>query len=342
MARPRGGRARHPVLAATLTAALAALGARPEVAHAQVTTSAPAPADGWYGWQTLMVDGLALGAGLSLASSDLRTDRQEPPSRLATVGTSLYLIGATTAPAVHFAHRQNGIGLADMGVRLVLPALGSVVGMATYCLGTSENGKFRSGCAGTGSSGGLFAGALVAAGLDALFLAREQRTTTEIATDGGQRWYGWQLLLVDGAGLGLGLLAANRDPKPGKEAPSAPLAIAAGMYTVGFFVPPLVHFAHGRFFRGLGDWGVRALLAPAGALVGLTGYCAATGGQDGCTSTGAELGFLAGVVGASLFDMAALSWDDPAPRAIQAARADVLPSFQLVRGGVLIGAASVF
>src|SRR6476620_3523633 len=106
MARSRRGRARPPLLAAVLAAALASLGAAPEQAHAQVTAAAtpPAPADGWYGWQTLMVDGLALGVGLSLASSDLRTDRREPPSRFATVGTSLYLIGATTAPAVHFAH----------------------------------------------------------------------------------------------------------------------------------------------------------------------------------------------------------------------------------------------
>src|SRR4051794_39891403 len=94
---------------AALVAALVGLGASAPPAHAQVT-AAPVPsppADGWYGWQTLMVDGLALGVGLSLASSDLRTDRSEPPSRFATIATSLYLIGATTAPAVHFAHRQN-------------------------------------------------------------------------------------------------------------------------------------------------------------------------------------------------------------------------------------------
>jgi len=233
------------------------------------------------------------------------------------------------------------VGVADMGMRLFLPPLGSLLGMGTYCVLTAEHDQFRSGCAGTGAAGGLVVGAVAAAGIDALALARDQRTSSEIASDSAQHWYGWQLLLVDGVGLTLGLSAAAKQPDPGKDAPADALAVSAGMYVVGFFVTPIVHFVHGNFVRGLGDFGVRALLAPTGALVGLTGYCAATRGQDGCIANGAGYGFPAGVVGAALFDATALSWQD-APAGSKRVRNDVLPAFQIVRGGAVLGTMGVF
>jgi hypothetical protein len=325
-----------------LLAAMLSLTALVPRAAAAQAAAGPATEPERYGLQTLGVDVLALGVGLGIASSSLPGQLAQRPSDFAVVGTSLYLIGASAAPAVHFAHRQNGIGLADLGVRVFVPPFASLLGMGTYCLLTTERGEFRSGCAGTGAAGGLVAGAVVAAGFDAMVLAREQRTPTEIGSDSSQRWYGWQLLLVDSAGLALGLTAASKSPEAGKDPAPDALAVAGGMYVVGFFVPPIVHFVHGHLFRGLGDLAVRALLAPTGALVGLAGYCAATRGQSGCIANGGAYGFLAGVAGAALFDAAALSWDDVPVGSKSVRREVVVPAFRLVRGGGVLGAMGVF
>jgi hypothetical protein len=293
-----------------------------------------------YGWQTLAVDGAALATGLALASSPLRTrSADHRPSYFGVVAATLYLGTAVAAPPVHFAHRQVSIGMGDLGARLTLPPLGALAGMLVSCLATYDSKRDRSDseCASNGAIGGSLVGSVAAAGLDAFSLARDRPDLSSVRRE---TWFGWQILLADAAGLGLGVAFANGEVRSGKSNAGPMLRTAVGMYTVGFFVPPLIHFFHGQFARGLGDWAARALLTPLGMVVGLVGYCAATGGADGCTDVGVESGFLAATTGMALFDATALAWapvTDPSPPT-----GAPVPTVMPVRSGAIFGLAAAF
>jgi hypothetical protein len=56
-----------------------------------------------------------------------------------------------------------------------------------------------------------------------------------------RHWYGWQTLIVDGAGI-----------------LTLPVLVGVGVYLVG---PPIVHWAHGRVGLGFADIGMRLGLA---------------------------------------------------------------------------------
>jgi hypothetical protein len=103
----------------------------------------------WYGWQTLLSDGLAVVATPLL-----------PP-----LGIGLYFLGA---PTVHLAH-VNGWGiLGSLGVRIVAPTIGYFIGAAAAegCTGLL--------CEVEGGAWGALVGAGIAAVVDAAFIAREQ------------------------------------------------------------------------------------------------------------------------------------------------------------------------
>jgi len=70
----------------------------------------------WYGYQTLIVDGIAL----ALFAGGVASEEPAP----AVLGGFGYVFGA---PFVHFAHAHFGRGWGSFGLRLALPAAGAVV-----------------------------------------------------------------------------------------------------------------------------------------------------------------------------------------------------------------------
>ena len=111
-------------------------------------------------------------------------------------------------------------------------------------------------------------------------------------------WYGWQLLLVDGATLGLSLGAHNGD-----------LALA----WIG--TGAAVHAAHGHYGRSVASVGMRVALPVLGVYLGAASAQGCTG-EDLCALGPAIVGGLIGMGTAEVIDLA-MSSDEheaaPAP-----------------------------
>lgn len=116
-----------------------------------IATAAPTPAPEprepdreWYGWQTALVDVAAASLFVAGAVAD-----QDLPSG---IGSALFVAGG---PAIHAGHSQMGQALASLGLRVVLPLLGSLVAIA----------------AGERSDWGLLGGAVPASAFDVIALS---------------------------------------------------------------------------------------------------------------------------------------------------------------------------
>jgi hypothetical protein len=145
------------------------------------------------------------------------------------------------------------------------------------------------------SSGGVADGDARADDPTSMTTAPPRRPSTE------ERWYGGQTLAMDGAALALVLAGIGLH--------SSGLSGLGGLVYLGG--GPIVHWAHGHVGTGFGDLGIRAGLPFAGLFVG-----ALSGGvifrNDGVFGPvlGGVAGFLGGMVGASVIDAAALSYED--------------------------------
>ena len=138
----------------------------PGLTPAQPPVSAPAPAPGVasYRGQTLLADGIAAGLlVVALSSSDYNT--QESMAKL-SVGT--YALGA---PIIHVTKGRHGTALASLAMRVGLPIVGGMLGDSMskgtecyddYCE-TNNGGEIVL---------GVFAGAIAASALDAIYLAK--------------------------------------------------------------------------------------------------------------------------------------------------------------------------
>lgn len=88
----------------------------------------------WYGWQTLITDGISLTAlvvGAAIEGQDTRG-----PDSASTSLLWLGFLGYEAAPAVvHAAHRNPGRAFASMGIRLGMPLAGAFLGasLASDC-----------------------------------------------------------------------------------------------------------------------------------------------------------------------------------------------------------------
>src|SRR6478736_191861 len=89
-------------------------------------TQEPATETHWYGWQTLLVDGAAL--GVTIGGFWLRPAHQDW-SVVTLAGIGAWAVGA---PIVHWSHGRAGVGFASLGFRIALPALGLLL-MSTPC-----------------------------------------------------------------------------------------------------------------------------------------------------------------------------------------------------------------
>jgi hypothetical protein len=95
----------------------------------------------WYGWQTLTLDGAALGLGLSGAHLFERH-----AAAGVTLGAAGVLGYSLSAPLVHWAHGRAGAAGASLALRVGLPLLSVGVlsgGSAARCPGTGASDDER-------------------------------------------------------------------------------------------------------------------------------------------------------------------------------------------------------
>ena len=117
----------------------------------------------WYGWQTLLVDGAAL--GVTVGGFWLRPPHQDW-SVVSIVGIGAWAVGA---PVVHWSHGRVGVGLASLGFRLALPALGLLL-LSTPCSSSECSEQILAASLGLA----IIPAPMV---LDATWLSRERQTS---------------------------------------------------------------------------------------------------------------------------------------------------------------------
>jgi hypothetical protein len=124
------------------------------------------PARGWYGWQTLLVDGGTL--VWVLASGVLA--HGSPALEVAVAGDAVFYLAGS--PIVHAVHGRWGAAFGDAALRAGFAFLGFLVG-GEICMASSPR------CPAPGAAGGallsLFAATGGAVALDAAVLAYEPR-----------------------------------------------------------------------------------------------------------------------------------------------------------------------
>lgn len=157
------------------------------------------------------------------------------------------------------------------------------------------------------------------------------------------RWYGWQIILVDAATVGISLAA-----KDGR--------VAAAGYLGG---APLVHLAHLEPGHAGISLAVRAVAPLAGAALGyglLSGVDCNGTRFSGCDAwiAATAIGAISGFVAASVVDVALLSREDVpiadedrtpdarARRDREARRVRILPSVAPASGGAMAGFTGTF
>jgi hypothetical protein len=122
----------------------------------------------WYGWQTLVADGISTTVFFA-AFNDDDAGGDNTNEALAWAG----IFGYELAPAVvHFAHKNPGRGFASMGIRLGMPLAGAFLGgaAASACHGQD--------CTSTGIGLGFLLGMGGAIAIDAALLAFDYPEST--------------------------------------------------------------------------------------------------------------------------------------------------------------------
>jgi hypothetical protein len=117
----------------------------------------------WYGWQTAIVDGVAIGAGAVFAALPDPAGKLPPAARF---GFTWWVASTFAEPVVHLAHHRAGIGFADFGMRTGVPLVAALVGAGVSCAATSVDD-----CSRRGAAYGLIGGTTLAAILDAALFA---------------------------------------------------------------------------------------------------------------------------------------------------------------------------
>jgi hypothetical protein len=154
----------QPTAAAPLTTAPAAQ------AWAPLPWRTPPPVEPsrrWYGWQTLIVDGVSIVTAVAAST---------PPSQVLLgmpIGGAGVLFGG---PIVHWAHGHVGKGFASLGILFAGSLVGGAIGVAVGCASgfavrCSEGLSWRM----AGFLVGFPVGALVGSAFDVALLAYEKR-----------------------------------------------------------------------------------------------------------------------------------------------------------------------
>jgi hypothetical protein len=129
-----------------------------------------------------------------------------------------------------------------------------------------------------------------------------------------RRWFGYEILLMDAAALGGGLLVGSANDGNDWQQTGDVIASTWGIGMIGSFA---VHAAHQNAPLGFAGTGARLLLPPIGAVLGVGVQCIAVAGERPCSAAGGRGGFVAGMIGATLLDSLAFARaevDDPDAR----------------------------
>ena len=277
----------------------------------------------WYSHQLLLMDAAAIGGGVLVGAFNDGSDRQQAGDVIA----SAWGLGAVGSMAVHSAHENAALGLAGVSVRLLLPPVAAVLGVAGQCVATAGDDD----CTAQGGRGGFVLGMVGASLIDAFAFGR---TVPERVDEPKElrRWYGYQTLVIDGAALAGSLaLTVGRERSDRTDNGARMLALP---YLIGFLVSPWVHAFHGRVGTAFGSLALRALAPALGAVAGLSGLCAASGSEKRCQKEGAVWGLFAGALLVAAIDIGAMSYEtvDPAESA-----ALVVPFVAPLDDGVIAG-----
>jgi hypothetical protein len=154
---------------------VAAFAAAPRKASADEPTVPPPPSVAappqkvlWYGWETLLVDAVSM--TLAASPAYLSGPLVDLP---AAVGGAGLLFGG---PTVHWGRGLTERGFVSLGIRVLLPTIGAIAGLASGACSPSTSGPSGPGpraqlaCIGVSAQGmgvGALAGAGVAAVVDA-------------------------------------------------------------------------------------------------------------------------------------------------------------------------------
>ena len=132
-----------------------------------------------------------------------------------------------------------------------------------------------------------------------------------------RHWYGWQVLLVDLGALALSSAALGSG--------STALTYVAG--GIQLFVPPIVHWSHGRVGAGFSSMGIRLAFPLMGTLAAYSATnCTFTNVgnpslpvREDCSPrvTAMVIGLGIGQIIASIVDIASLSYESTSPPAAQ-------------------------
>jgi hypothetical protein len=124
----------------------------------------------WYGWQTLIVDGIALPFLVTgVATHSIGT---------LVAGGLIYQWGP---PIVHWGHRRVGRGFGSFGIRFIMPLLGGAISISTAGCSRTED------CWARTVDIGFAAGMVGAAAIDAGLLAWEPRPSRYAGEPGPSR-----------------------------------------------------------------------------------------------------------------------------------------------------------
>jgi hypothetical protein len=113
------------------------------------TSQAPDSDRYWYGGQTLLSDGIAIGLWLASAGVAGASGSGAGAQPVGLLGTLTYIL---VPPIIHFEHQQIGKGVASLALRLALPIAGILVGYIAF---SSCDGDDADVCQAAGLSAGL-------------------------------------------------------------------------------------------------------------------------------------------------------------------------------------------
>jgi hypothetical protein len=156
--------------------------------------------------------------------------------------------------------------------------------------------------------------------------------------DQRRRWYGWQLLIFDGAvlsALGIGTAADIRG--------DAATALGFSLGLVFDVAPPIVHAVHHRGGMGWASFGVRSGL-PFAVLLStvLLSSCRDPFDNRCLNTTSANVSAFLGLAAASAIDVSLFAWDAPATRTPSQATLQWSPVFTPRPDGGSLGVVGAF
>jgi hypothetical protein len=297
-----------------------------------LTSSVSSAEEPRYGWQIAVPEAAGFVAGGAV------DEWQLPGMSIGTMGA-----GMVAGPTVHWAHGRVIPGVLSVVGWTFVPPTSAVGGIMVECVASDLD----NGCATQGARVGTLTGAAAMALADTLLLPKMKRSKRFDRTSGVADGYGTQILAVDAAGLAFGVYIGARRMEETDDPFDLVTGVGVGMYTVGFFVPPLVHAFH-RNWEGVGaDIALRWLGPPMATLPGIMGWCSATGGSEDCIANGALAGLAISSLVVSSFDAQVLAREKRqmpmvTPTASLRPPIEVLPRMSVTPDGASAGVAVLF